>query len=359
MIDPKNISKTNTNFSIFNDNHDGFVNEVKFYTSSFGYVPNIINDHRISAKEGIKWFTEKYAEHIKEHVFKKCYFEDSKQIEFEKAIFMLYEDLMVSFNRDYYNNVVFLFRKTPEDKINQLLEDLQQNATNKVKENRINIVHSTYGGLELKALKINPPQLNIEDNYNNDFLPVHQHILSRLSKEDDKGILLLHGKPGAGKTSYIRYLISVLSKRVIFLPPNMAAKITNPDLINVLLDTPNSVFVVEDAENIIVDRDVHGGSPVAAILNISDGLLSDCLNTQIICSFNTDISRIDEALLRKGRLIARYEFKELDVEKAQLLSDKLGFKSKFTKPTLLTDIYNQEEPDTNNHKVTKSIGFKI
>jgi hypothetical protein len=29
--------------------------------------------------------------------------------------------------------------------------------------------------------------------------------------------------------------------------------------------------------------------------------------------------------MRKGRLIAKYEFKELEVEKAQQLSNKLGF----------------------------------
>jgi len=57
------------------------------------------------------------------------------------------------------------------------------------------------------------------------------------------------------------------------------------------------------------------------LLNISDGLLYDCLNIQIICSFNIDIIKVDSALLRKGRLIAKYEFKELEVAKAQALSD--------------------------------------
>ena len=95
------------------------------------------------------------------------------------------------------------------------------------------------------------------------------------------------------KTSYIRYLASMVRKQVIFLPPNMAGAITNPDLISILIDNPNSIFVIEDAENIVINRKKDGYSPVSALLNISDGLLSDCLNIQIVCSFNTDISKID------------------------------------------------------------------
>jgi hypothetical protein len=79
------------------------------------------------------------------------------------------------------------------------------------------------------------------------------------------------------------------------------------------------------------------------------------LNIQIICSFNTDLSRVDEALLRKGRLIAKYEFKALETAKAQQLSDQLGFQTKIIKPTILTDIYNQNENDFQQKK--QGIGF--
>jgi hypothetical protein len=137
----------------------------------------------------------------------------------------------------------------------------------------------------------------------------------------------------------------------------MANSMTNPDLMALLIDHPNSIFVIEDAENIIIDREKNGNSPVSAILNISDGLLADCLNIQIICSFNTDLSKVDTALLRKGRLIAKYEFKELEIKKAQMLSSKLGFASSITEPMTLTAIYNQDEKNFVPQKKKNPIGF--
>jgi len=170
-------------------------------------------------------------------------------------------------------------------------------------------------------------------------------------------LVLLHGTPGTGKTSYIRYLTSQVKKEVIFLPPNLAMSITDPGLMNVLIDNPNSIFVIEDAENILIDRNRNGSSSVSALLNLADGLLSDCLNIQIICSFNTDLSRVDSALMRKGRLIAKYEFKELEVHKAQALSNKLGFNTLITEPMTLTAVYNQSEIDFSPIVYRKAVGF--
>lgn len=134
-----------------------------------------------------------------------------------------------------------------------------------------------------------------------------------------------------------------MKKNVVFLPPNLASVITNPDLISILTENPDSVFVIEDVEKIIVDRNKEGHSPVSSLLDLSDGLLSDCLNIQVVCTFNTDISMIGNALMRKGRLIARYEFRELTVEKSRQLSRKLGLRTEITASMTLAAIYNQGE----------------
>ena len=335
----------------------GNLETLQLYTAYFGAIPNTIRQDRIAIDKVSPYLIEHYQLNLKNHVFDLTVGEDNRTVEKEHHLF-LHEDLIINFDNSH-NCIDYYFHQTPIEKVEAIINELSQFHIEKEEdEPEIYILVDTGTGLDTKCLPITKPKLDIESNYNDDFLPVHQTIYERLSQENDKGLVLLHGKPGTGKTSYIRFLATSLKKEIIFLPPDMATAITNPNLLSLLMNHRNSILVIEDAENIIIDRDVNGHSPVSALLNLADGLLSDCLNIQIICSFNTDLSRVDQALLRKGRLIARYEFTELTTDKAQQLSDKLGFTAKITKPATLTEIFNQNERDFSTIRKINTIGFK-
>lgn len=343
---------------VFADRRSAYLNEFSLFLAHFNYIPNFIHETGIHCVSASKWFVTTYETEIKNLYYSKRYFDRNKKAEYDDVFFLLFDDLMVDF--DTSNSIVrFLFQRTDVSKVESVIRGIRRFKERKTKgKPEIVLLVNTSFGIETKKFQIMKPKLSLEDNYNDDFMEVHQTIMKRFSMKDDKGIVLLHGKSGTGKTFYIRYLVSVLNKRVIFLPTNMARTITNPELIPILIMNPNSVFVIEDAENLLVDREKSGDSPVAALLNISDGLLSDCLNIQVICSFNTDLSMIDHALLRKGRLIANYEFRELQANKAQSLSRKLGFQSKIDSPMTLTAIYNQGEKGYVQIKSRNPIGFK-
>ena len=342
---------------VFASRKDAYINEFTLFIAHFNAIPNFIHEININCKKANQWFLEHYQSEIKDCYYDKRYFQNNKQAELDDIFYFLYDDLIVDFDTNC-SKVRFLFRKTEISKIESIIERIKKFKIKKNKQKpKVSLLVVTREGIETKLLTITKPKLSIEDNYNNDFREIHHDVMKRLSRKNDKGLVLLHGKPGTGKTSYIRYLITSLRKNVIFLPPNMASAITNPDLISILIANPNSIFVIEDAENIIVDREKEGHSPVSALLNISDGLLSDFLNIQIICSFNTDITKVDSALMRKGRLIAKYEFKELDPDKANSLSMKLGFAATFSNPTSLSAIYNQNEMDFQKEKKRNRIGF--
>jgi len=205
--------------------------------------------------------------------------------------------------------------------------------------------------------KMQYASLDIARNYNDNFKPINELVLDRLSRDNDKGLVILYGKTGTGKTNYIRYLCSVINKRKLFVPPHMANHITDPEFISLLKDYSNSILIIEDAENVVQQRAANSYSAVSNLLNLSDGLLADCFSIQIVCTFNCDIAAIDKALLRKGRLIAKYEFRELSIEKSQRLSASLGFDTIIKKPMTLAEIYNQQEIEFTGQPMT-AIGFR-
>lgn len=330
------------------------IHPLKMYAVVFNKVPNVYTEKEIDCEKAYEWFIEAYESKIEDY-----YIFDIPNIRYRLndycEYYFLEGNCMIIFN--YTSKSVSYFYQTNElEKIYSIINTIKGFQIKEQQKPELLLLINSNQGLTTESMEITIPELSIEDNYNDDFKPTHNIIIERLNKNQDKGLVLLHGKPGTGKTSYIRYLITSVNKKVIFLPPNMATAITNPELLPLLINNPNSIFAIEDAENIIIDRNQNGTSPVSALLNISDGLLSDCLNIQIICSFNTDLSKVDTALMRKGRLIAKYEFKELEVSKAQKLSDKLGFDTQITQPMTLTDIYNQTERSFQNPK-RKTVGF--
>ena len=88
-----------------------------------------------------------------------------------------------------------------------------------------------------------------------------------------------------------------------------------------------------------------------------DGLLSDVFNIKIIATFNEDIRKVDSALLRKGRLVYRYEFKELSIEKTNALFKSLKIDYISDKPMTVADIFNFEKDNGSEEQEKKKIGF--
>ena len=228
----------------------------------------------------------------------------------------------------------------------------------KHESNNIALVIQTPRGYDTTSFELPDQKLDIELGYGKGFKPIHEKIISTLNKKNGKGLVLLHGTPGTGKTHYLKYLASkIKDKKVLFIPPYLADFITSPEMTPFLIQNSNSVLFIEDAERVITDRQTGGANGVSNILNITDGILSDILNIQIVATFNMDKAKIDSALLRKGRLIAEHKFDALGVEDANNLLKHLGKEANTTKPMTLTEIYNVEEAEYKSEDKYSPIGF--
>jgi len=256
-----------------------------------------------------------------------------------------------------YPNV---YSNTSEDNYCQFVNELSVlGKPEKETANNIRLITTSKTGYSTVLFELPKQKMDIELNYGSHFTKVHNKIITHLNKPNGKGLVLLHGTPGTGKTHYLKYLASkIKDKKVIFVPPHLADFITSPEMTPFLIDNSDSILFIEDAERVITDRNTGGTAGVSNILNITDGILSDMLNIQIVATFNMDKKKIDEALLRKGRLIAEHKFDKLSIEDSNKLINHLKIKDFVAKvPMTLTEIYNVNEEEFKSEEKTK-IGFK-
>jgi len=332
-----------------------YIESKAFYVNRFKKIPSTTYVDDIDVSKAFAHVRELYGKLIAE-VYQACSFnrEERKQ-QFQKTILVLKNKVIVEVAPNFAR---ILYAPAKWDFADRLITSLSEfKLPEKARDYEINIITADSTGLGLKSLAIKPTSLDVGLYYNDDFKEVNAIIRSRLTQQNDKGIVLLHGMPGTGKTTYLRHLIGELNKKVLFVSPSVASQLMNPEFIDLLIDNPNAVLIIEDAENIIMDRKHNGNSSVSNLLNLSDGLLSDCLNVQIICTFNSSLSMIDSALMRKGRLIAHYEFVKLTVPKAQKLSKHLGFDTVIDKPMTVAEIANQHEMEQKENRA-RVIGFR-
>jgi hypothetical protein len=198
--------------------------------------------------------------------------------------------------------------------------------------------------------------IDIGELYNDDFAEIDELITSALPRQES-GIILLHGESGTGKTTYIKHLICRFKDlEFIFVQNDFVRDLLKPSFISFLIQHKNSILIIEDAEKVVIARENStDDSVVSTILQLTDGLFSDFLNIKIICTFNTELDRIDRALLRKGRMIAKYHFSRLSAEKTAELARKLGHDN-VTGSLTLADIFEFEKQGFQS-AVKKAMGF--
>lgn len=217
-----------------------------------------------------------------------------------------------------------------------------------------------YGEMCLQPYDIKGFDIDIDKNYNDDFVGVHDKIISWAKDFElpNNRITLLHGEPGSGKTNYIKYLMNQLpSVRKIYIPPFYIEAIGDPAFLGFIKNYSNSILLIEDAEKILVSReDQADNSAMSIILNLSDGIMGAVLNFKIIATFNTEESRIDAALKRRGRMFIKHHFGKLSKDKTKALYNKIYNEDPPESQMTLADIYNSES-NGDIKPVTRTMGF--
>jgi hypothetical protein len=313
---------------------------------------------------GYNRFTEVFGKHFKPDEFQhRTYttYSTNDKDNYEKYFFSEVQKIYISVSiSDEDMNIMILATNQSEALVNFIAE--LESLREKKKKSQLNII-CFQNRFYLESFNMAMPchdKFGFFDCYNDDFEHVAGEIERKLAIKDGKGIVLVHGGMGNGKTTFLRRLITNdLGKKVIYMPPDMAHRISSPEFVTFLMDNPNSILIIEDAENILKSREAGDNAAVSNLLNVSDGILGDALHLQIVCTFNAEMDTLDTALLRPGRLIAEYRFDKLKREKATALIKKIygDDAPRADGDMSLAEIFNMEEELIKSKTNKVKLGF--
>ncbi len=205
---------------------------------------------------------------------------------------------------------------------------LETEFLSKVKKNLVFTIMQSSSGLHIESLGDGSSPLFI-DNYTTDVIEDYNFVIESFKKSPPNGrICILDGEPGCGKTFLIRNILSKLDAIFLIVPANLISSMEKPDFLPLLLRIKSDyskpiIMIVEDGDICLVARKGDNISTIAALLNLSDGILGSMIDIKLIISSNAEIKDMDEAIMRPGRLCKRIHIGALDMDQANKVYQRI------------------------------------
>ncbi len=224
---------------------------------------------------------------------------------------------------------------------------------------------------QLSCSSISNKKFELEEgNYNTETLEDFKYIRDEYNKEKPFGrISIFTGPAGTGKTHLVKSLAtSIENCNTIFIPIGLAPYLDKPSFMDFLLNFKEEtgpdrgfLFIIEDADQILIDRAEGNYSLLSAFLNFTDGIIGDCLNVRFLATTNSDFLKIDAAFKRSGRLLRYSNVGLLEPKKAEEVYHRLTKSNKsYTQAVALSDVYADSYSKMNGvtpEKKKQSLGF--
>jgi hypothetical protein len=158
-----------------------------------------------------------------------------------------------------------------------------------------------YSSLRIENIKV----FNLGIKYDKEFREQYAKMLHFFKAGTDSGLILLFGKIGTGKTTFVKHLIHQTDRQVFFIPNHLIDVIKPELLIKCLINNRDAIVVIEDDDGRMINDLLEISHP---ILNFLDSLIADALGIIMICVSNTESAHIKQPYLRTGKLIASCAF---------------------------------------------------
>ncbi len=340
-------------FSIFGAESGDFSVE-KLFAFYYGKLPNVYSiNFSTELKTILKRLNSKYNLSDENYLIKLeqgCK-DQLLKVDYDKSAYLIkIADELLAFvsagKADIYysNDIDFSL-------IKELIQKFKTKRSNKVSTKHFYLLRPESADYSLKSIEVKDFDIDLNLLYNDDFIDFHKRVTDFINDKNTPGIILLHGKNGTGKTSYLKYLFHTLNKKFIVIQKRDFAHLASTNFYFFISEFNDAVLVLDDCDNML--SFTNKTSALTEFLNNASGLISTNYVYKIICTASVGIHHINQKLFSKAPLVLRYEMKELPKDKANKLRSKLGIKSGVTKPVTLAEaLYPQLEkaPD-------KKLGF--
>lgn len=341
------MSQPKLNININKD--DGHLNDFLHCWSEFGSRPNkIVVYNTYSTAE----FNNIISEIIQsKNVFTEIIPSESSFVINDKMFVKIEDGLYLSYvviDRNQENSIIneisFFYKDYREDakKVQDIIEKLNSCIVDFCEEegNNLNTISYHNGGLEIEPIDNSKCDIdNFDMYYSNDTFKDVEKLVKKI-KKSDKGLSILYGERGSGKTSVINYISSKLDRIVIFIPNNMIEQtINNPDFRKFIKKYYKPVIILDDCEMMFNEVFAKSNIFVNNLLQMVEGFLSDSMEANIILIFNVeDEDEIDHSLLDCNNLIDVIKFDDLSPNESTELSKHIGHDKSYKNKTKLVDI---------------------
>lgn len=336
---------------------DSSLNDFLFAWEQFESRPNKIVIHNTYSS---KLFSELFTEYVKErNFFTEVIPSDEDFIINDKMFVKINDGVYCSYiiiDRRHENSIIseisFYYRSEEDfDLVQEIVEKLNSCIVgfDEDEYNIINTISLSASGLELEPIDISEYEFDDFDMYYTKDTYKELNKLVKDIKKSTKGLSILYGDRGTGKTSVINYLASKLDRIVIFIPNNMIEHtINNSEFRKFLKRYSRPIIIIDDCEMLFNEYFSKSNTFVNNLLQMTEGFLADSIEASVITIFNVSSEdEIDESLIDSNNLIRKIEFGYLTEEESNNLSEYLGNKPNFKNKSRVLDIIRNNKKSRN------------
>lgn len=209
------------------------------------------------------------------------------------------------------------------DALNQLMGMLMDHFEPMLDRTAIRFELDAQGGIGSNKITLAEPFTYVEGLYPNVGTDP-RHLYDAWANSRSR-CLLFWGIPGGGKSSFMAQMVNWRGYKNLAIIDD-GELMNHPQLINAIRSLPDgSLVVFEDADNLLAKRE-DGNTQMSALLNVISGIAERDIMF-LFCTNLKSLNRIDDALLRGGRMFKSIEFKPFEQHQVNAIRGLLNLEA--------------------------------